>query len=226
MRIYKNCEEALNEIKRDLAELGVCNRTKTMQDKNIENDDDYVTNELQGYSFCIVDDSDKDKMVGDLLNWNLAEFVERTSDKHINPGKAWKLRKIIWNEFKHTGRFGYTYNERIRPQLNKTIELLNFDSGTRQAIITIYNQQKDTDNRGGKVRIPCSMHYQFMKRNDALDVIYVMRSCDLFTHFKNDIWQACKLRDYIAEKTNNKPGKFFMFIGSLHGYKKDMKGVF
>jgi thymidylate synthase len=78
----------------------------------------------------------------------------------------------------------------------------------------------------------CSMFYQFMIRKDSegtprLSIIYVMRSSDFYTHFKNDIWLAVELRDYIAKELNIKTGLFTMFVSSLHMFKKDMEeGVY
>ena len=50
MRLYVKAEEAFEEIKRDLAEMGIWVRPKTMQDKIIEGNPDYETTELQNYS--------------------------------------------------------------------------------------------------------------------------------------------------------------------------------
>ena len=41
MRIYTNWDECYNEILRDLAEMGIVVRPKTMQDKNVEGNPDY-----------------------------------------------------------------------------------------------------------------------------------------------------------------------------------------
>ena len=61
MRIFNDFNEALSEIKRDLAEMGIDVHTKTMQNKNIENDDNYSTKELQFYSYRIIDPLEGDK---------------------------------------------------------------------------------------------------------------------------------------------------------------------
>lgn len=224
MRVFKNCLEAFNEVQRDLAELGVVVKTKSYQDKIIEGDEEFATKELQGYSFCIVDSSDKDLMV-DNLPWCKAEFSERVADRKVNPGRAWRLRKDVWAEFKHS-KFEYTYNERLRGQVMEAVEVLRNDAGSRQAVITIYDRWKDHKNRGGKARIPCSMMYQFMVRDGKLDVVYIMRSCDFYTHSRNDVWMACELRDHIASLVGMERGKFIGFFSSLHGFKKDMEGVF
>lgn len=222
MRIFKNCVEAINEIKRDLFEMGTKIKVSSMQDKDVSSDDNYLTKEIQGYDFIILNTSDKNFIVhNDSLEWNTVEFSERISSEYINPGAAYLERINVWEEFLHNGKFAYTYNERIRTQLPIIIEELQKNPTTRQAIIEIHNNLLDIKSLGGKSRVPCSMFYQFMIRDDKLDVIYIMRSSDYFTHFRNDIWQAITLRDYIAETINIPQGKFIMFISSLHGYKKD-----
>ncbi len=46
-----------------------------------------------------------------------------------------------------------------------------------------------------------------------------MRSSDFDTHFRNDIWLADELRNYIANFIGIEPGLFHMNVGSLHRYK-------
>jgi len=235
MRIYKNCQEAISEITRDLAEMGTEVKIKTMQDKIVEENDDFVTKEIQAYSFCILDTSDKDNICHN-LEWCQEEFNERISKDRINPGLAWKLREEVWKPFLHFSmnpftkvfeeRFAYTYSERLNNQIAEVIKILQNDHGSRQAVIPIYSKDIDNRERGGKARIPCSMFYQLQIRDGKVDIIYTMRSCDLFTHARNDIWMACELRDFIAKALKLPSGKMFMFISSLHGYKKDMRGVF
>ena len=54
MRLYVKADEAFEEIKRDLAEMGIWVRPKTMQDKNIEGNPEYETTELQNYCYTIL----------------------------------------------------------------------------------------------------------------------------------------------------------------------------
>lgn len=232
MRIFKNCGEAINEIERDLFEIGVRVKVPTVQDKDVSGLDEYETKEMEGYSFMILDQADRNAMVINqktcLLYWNQAEHKERVAvGPKINPGEAYKLREKVWNEFLHDGKFAYTYNERIRTQLHDIVGELGKNINTRQAIIEIHNNKIDLGSMGGKSRVPCSMFYQFLYREGKLDVIYNMRSSDFYTHFKNDIWQAMELRNHIAKEIDVKPGKFIMFVSSLHAFKKDFKdGIF
>ena len=226
-RIYKNCKEAINEIKRDIHEMGIKVHPHSMQNKIVKDDPNYETLEVQNYSFTILDTSDKDDIVGSDYKWCVEEFTERIDDNFHNPGKAWKLRESTWEPFLVDGIMDYTYNERINAwqQLERVIEELKYNPDTRQAIIQIHSPH-DAREMGGKRRIPCSMYYQLMIRNGKLDIIYNMRSSDFSTHFKNDIWLADELRKYISFAIQMPIGLFFMNISSLHiyrGYNNDEK---
>jgi len=236
MRIYRNCVEAITDIGRELKKCATTVHTSTYQNKVIKDDPNMTTKEIQAFEFMIVDTSDKDEMPGCTPEWCKAEFKERVSESSVNPGEAYKLRPEVWNEFlvhkvgiypsvnpngDEKDVFDYTYNERISYQLKYIIDELRINPETRQAIIEVHNNQYDLQGLGGRKRIPCSLLYQFMIRDGALDVIYIMRSSDFATHFQNDIWQADELRRYIASMIGIPVGKFFMFVSSLHCYKRD-----
>ena len=211
----------MNEIKRDLHEMDILVKPKSMQNKHVEGDPRYETLELQNYTFTILDTSDKDNMPKATVVWCLAEFKERVSGDLDNPGYAWEQRKEVWTEFlNQDGCFDYTYDERISgyEQLSAVIEELKRNPDSRQCIIHIH-YPSDIYEIGGKSRIPCTMYYQFMVRRGALDVIYNMRSSDYNTHFQNDVWLADELRRFIAQKIQYPVGLFMMNVGSLHIYR-------
>lgn len=231
MRLYVKAEEAFEEIKRDLAEMGIWVRPKTMQDKIIEGNPDYETTELQNYSYTILN-AKSSEIPNVTQPWADAEFQERITKpvdgKFINPGEAWKLRNDVWNEFLHDGKFGYTYNELIwnNDQFTKIVNRLKEDPDSRQLWISLWDPTRDPDLLGGVSRVPCSLGYAFQVREGKLNMHYVMRSCDFSTHFANDVYLAIKLLEYVAELTGYEVGNFTHTIFSLHIYKKDLKGVF
>jgi thymidylate synthase len=222
-RIYKNCKEAINEIERDLVEMGTKVNTLTMQNKIIENNDDYETKEVQNYNFAILDTSDKDDIVTSDLEWCRKEFEERISSDFLNPGTAWKLRAKVWSHFMNNDLFDYTYNNRLNQydQIQRVIRILQKDQGSRHGIITIWYPEDIVKSSDFEFlqRVPCSIYYQLMIRKGKLDIIYNMRSSDFATHFKNDIWLADEMRKYIAKELNIETGIYYMNIGSLHIYK-------
>lgn len=231
MRLYTNAKETFEEIKRDLAEMGLWVHPKTMQDKNIEGNPDYETIELQNYCYTILDAKSID-IPNVSQPWADAEFKERITKpidgQFINPGEAYKLREDVWNEFLHNGKLGYTYNELLwnNNQFEKIVDRLKEDPDSRQLWISLWDPNRDADLLGGISRVPCSLGYCFQVREGKLNMHYVMRSCDFSTHFANDVYLAIKLLEYVAELTGYEVGSFTHTIFSLHVYRKDIKGVF
>lgn len=241
-RVFSNVREAIKEVERELFEMGLEVHGYSFQDQIHEGDAGMVTKELQAYDFTIVaPDPDEamhcveDWYGVDVQNWLWAEFKERVGINPVNPGEAWKLRRDIWEQFlEKNGKFSYTYSGRMSLQLNAVIRELKTHPMTRQAIIEIHSNLHDIDRMGGKRRIPCSMFYQFMIRNWAMDCIYVMRSSDFLTHFVNDLALAVLLQGYMRVQLDSncpqplKQGNFTMFISSLHAFRKNMeaKGIF
>ncbi len=219
MRIYSNTNEAITDIGRELKKCSTTVWTQTMQNKDIHDDPNFETKEIQAFEFCVLNTDDKDLMPNVTSDWVMKEFKERISPWPVNPGYAYKMREKVWNQFLVEGKFDYTYNERVHHNVHKIIQELKRHPETRQAILPIY-WPEDVDKMG-KSRVPCSIFYQFMKRDGKLDIIYVMRSSDFSTHFCNDLWLADEMRRYIANAVNLPIGKLIMFVSSLHIYKKD-----
>lgn len=235
MRIYINPYEMYEETKRDLAEMGILVKPKTMQDKVVEGNPDYYTKELQNYSYMLLNASSQEvNNVMPVVNpWADAEFEERITNPFItghfiNPGEAYKLRHDVWNEYLHGGKMAYTYNELIwnNDQCTKVINRLKFDPESRQLWISLWDPTRDPDLLGGISRVPCSLGYGFQVREGKLNMHYVMRSCDFSTHFPNDVYLAIKFLEWVAAQAGYEVGSFTHTIFSLHVYQKDVKDVF
>lgn len=232
MRIYQGLYEAVKETERELVEMGIHLHPETMQDKDVRDNQEFETIELQGYGYKIVDSKDQDKdleRLGGNIDYATMEINERIDGGCRNPGRAWLQRKETWSPFiERNGKFSYTYNERLREQISRIIEELRRNPNTRQAVITIYDRHQDMSSLGGIRRVPCSMYYQFLMRTrnqvEVVDGIYTMRSCDFYTHYIYDVWLAMTLQQYIANSIGKDAGHFTHFIGSLHAYKRDYKG--
>lgn len=236
MRIFKNTLEMLNEVERELFEMGIECPSYSVQDKLLDYNPNYDMKELIGYSYAITDlfnlellqdifnffDNDLKEVGKSYVN---AEFADRIGYPS-NPGRSWSFRQGLWCKFlENDNKFSYTYSERIYPQLDSIIEELKNHRGSRQCIITIYDQHNDLPNLGGKRRIPCSMYYQFMVRKigeqDVLNLIYTMRSCDFYNHFIVDVILGLMTLSHVALQVKVVPGMFIHFIGSLHAFRKD-----
>jgi thymidylate synthase len=225
MRISTNFTEALNEIKRDLAEMGIEVHPQTMQDKDVRDNPDYETKELSDYCYTVKNAADHLSELSPTQPWADAEFVERISPTPINPGDAYLLRKDVWTEFLHEGRFAYTYSERMFWKLHKIVNEIKKNPDSRQLYLNIW-EGDDLRKLGGISRVPCSLGYHIKIRNGKLNLTYMMRSCDYATHFQNDVYLACMLMRWLAAATGYEAGNFTHFIGSFHIYKKDAQGVF
>lgn len=232
MRIYSSSYELMSEMGRELNSYGQTVKPKTYQNKNIEGNEDFVTKEIICQQYCLTSLQDPTWLFfySRSREWADAEFQERidTSDI-INPGKAWELRKDLWEQFLVNGKFDYTYNERIIHVIKPLIRLLKDDNDTRKAVLPIFNGDMDgldTDWYDGSRRIPCSMYYDFLIRQNGkgekvLHICYHQRSSDFVQHFGNDVYLAWRLMEYVAKEVGVKPGYLYHTIDSLHTYQKD-----
>jgi len=229
MRIYSDCRELRSELMREVFEMGTHVHTGSYQNKVTEGDEQFLTKEIINYSYCLKTLKEEDYLFkGPGLSckaWADAEFLERVDKNPINPGEAWKLRRDVWEQFlDENGRFDYTYNQRLTALL-EIIELLKSKPNTRQAILAIWDADLDPMRTGGKKRVPCSVYYQFIIRGGKLSIIYNQRSCDVFTHFGNDVYLAWKLMNYVAMETEKNIGYLYHNIASLHSYKRDWENL-
>lgn len=234
MRVFKTFPEAFEEIRRDLKEMGTQVQTKSMQNKNIEGNPDFVTLELQNFCYTVLEPSISH--LSPTQPWADEEFKERIAPaaRQQNPGEAYKLRPEVWNELLEDDQFHYTYGERFTSNSNLTnvIRELARDLNSRRAFCAVWDPFIDSAAATDMKRVPCSLGYHFMYRNGKLNVTYFMRSCDFSTHFQNDVYLACRLLDYVCTKVSNRidrpvlPGTFTQWMSSLHVYGKDVKDVF
>lgn len=229
MRIFNTMYEAMNEIERDLFEMGINSHPSTYQDQEVGHKPEFETKEMLGYSFSIQDWEDRDDVLTDRIGYDAVvycnkELLERLHGNE-NPGSAYRVREDLWGQFLHNGKFSYTYSERLENQREDIVDHLYHFHDTRQAIMTVYDKHHDLQNIGGVRRIPCSMYYHFLRRNiggkDRLLLIYTMRSCDFYTHFPIDIWLASAMLDYYASQLKCDPYSLIYFCDSLHAYRKD-----
>ncbi len=127
-------------------------------------------------------------------------------------------------------------NMGIRGQLGDlydVVELFVRDPLTRQAYVPIFFPE-DTGNVNGG-RVPCTLGYHLMRRNDKLHINYYIRSCDLVRHFRDDIYLTVRLLQWVLDQLKIRDssnwhdvscGEFSMFISSLHMFRNDWQAVF
>lgn len=189
------------------------------------------------------------------LPWADDHFLERISGEPLNPPPSeawWPHAPQGNNEFKDGELFSHTYPERYWPKkagsgksqkyrmtplrgiryfygdLQDVIDLLVIEPDTRQAYLPVWFPE-DTGNVND-VRLPCSIGYWFIRREDKLHCHYFIRSCDYVRHFRNDIYMTIRLILWILDKLksinptkwqNVMPGTFVMDMGSLHIFEQD-----
>lgn len=103
---------------------------------------------------------------------------------------------------------------------------------TRQAILPVFFPEDTGARHGG--RVPCSLFYQFFMREQRMDITYMLRSCDLKRHFRDDIYMTARLLLWVLQECRKQssvwqditPGKFTMLITSLHVFRNDYREMF
>jgi thymidylate synthase len=91
----------------------------------------------------------------------------------------------------------------------------------------IFKPEDTDESTGFTTRIPCSVSYQFLIRNNKLMCLYSIRSNDYFKHFGIDIYLANSLQEYIVEQLKDKypklkVGALNYYCGSFHAYNEDL----
>lgn len=117
--------------------------------------------------------------------------------------------------------------------LNDVISHLKRHPLSRQAILPIWFPE-DTGVIKGQ-RVPCSISYHFIRRGDALHINYVLRSCDFYRHFRDDIYLTIRLLFWVLEQLQKgdptnwarvRPGIYSMWITSLHLFQNDRRAIY
>lgn len=181
------------------------------------------------------------------LPWADQHFDERVSGEPLNPPPSWVNWPYAHSAANHltAEKFSHTYPERMWPKtvhakgirflpgdLHDLVGLLATHPLTRQAYLPIWFPE-DTGVVHGE-RVPCTLGYHFLVRDDHLHIHYPIRSCDALRHFRDDVymavrlalWMLTQLRTRNAYFKNVKPGDFSMWIGSLHCFVNDRALLF
>jgi len=167
--------------------------------------------------------------------WSEDHFQERVSGEPLNPGDQYYNWPYYAGDkdndrFREGDKqFSHSYMERYWPphdlkgirynygDLNDLVDRIVADPLTRQAYLSVWYPEDQIDI--GE-RVPCTLGYHFLIRNDKLDCTYLIRSCDARRHFKNDIYLTIRLAQWLVEKLDMglNLGNLNMWIGSLHAW--------
>lgn len=146
-------------------------------------------------------------------------YMERFWPKYAEVTLGGKLDKNVIKD--HT-------NKGIRFEVGDYNDLINHLSQntlTRQAYLPIFFPE-DT-GAVGNMRVPCTLGYLFEIWEGKLDMTYYIRSCDIFRHFRNDIYLAGRLIQHttkllLLNGIDIKPGELNMKINNLHAFENDI----
>lgn len=188
------------------------------------------------------------------LPWAEDHFQERVGRKPLNPPPSNAWWPFAQNgHAEHTdgeGKFSHTYPERFWPKFAGMAEEhfmvshggIRFGYGdlddvvwrlikspmTRQAYLPVWFPE-DTGAPEGE-RVPCTIGYHFMIREGRLHVSYTIRACDFMRHFRDDVYMAIRLGQWVRDQLpyrgegdlpNLKMGELTMHIGSFHIFAGD-----
>lgn len=201
------------------------------------------------------------------LPWAEDHFQERVGGEPTNPGDQY-YKWPFWRGGHRDDHelFSHTYQERMWPRrtgggdtghrddenvgiryrygdLNDVVELLRREPYTRQAWLPIWFPEDTGAHHGG--RVPCSIGYHFLLRAGKLHVTYLIRSVDFLRHFRDDVYMAMRLGQWVldglthADIPEDQPpheerpwpwedaamGRLTMHMGSLHVFQGDLQNM-
>lgn len=195
------------------------------------------------------------------MPWAEDHFQERVGGRPVNPGTTWVDWPWSNSADKHrisqgnNGKFNHNYMERYWPKLAgypvievnaglhpvhtgiryeygdllDVVSLMSRDILTRQAYMPVFFPEDTGAIHGG--RVPCSIGYHFMVRDNKLNVVYQLRSCDLFRHFRDDLYLTARLTQWVQEelklsyKIGVDLGNIYVMISSLHLFINDYNAL-
>jgi hypothetical protein len=184
--------------------------------------------------------------------------------------KNWPWFNPEWTAQDSEKKFSHTYQERFWPRwagydvergrrgpvgykdgslqgiryrygdLNDVLELLRREPYTRQAYLPIWFPE-DTGAHHGE-RVPCTLGYHFMLRDNKLHCFYPMRSVDLVRYLRDDAYMAGRLVQWILNQLDERsrgrdqapgdsewgivqPGNLTMFMSSLHVFQDEVPAL-
>ena len=168
--------------------------------------------------------------------WANVHFLERVGGVPINPDPSHKMWARTTDDYLSDGKcFSHTYSERLWSKdlhtgiryniadLNTLVEVLKKEPDTRQAYLPMFFPEDLTASLQGE-RVPCSLGWQFIIRNNKLDIFYPMRSCDAMRHLHNDLYFANRLGLWVVNKAglDVEMGTLHFIATSLHCFEQDV----
>lgn len=192
------------------------------------------------------------------LPWAEDHFQERVGGVPLNPPPEeanWPFAQQGNAAHKKDEKFSHTYPERFWPKfagsdnpepdphwdinqgirfpygdLNDLVDVLAKNPRSRQAYLPVWFPEDLYAAAEGE-RVPCTLGYHFLLRPDnCLDVTYNMRSCDMMRFYRDDVYMAGRLLQWVVyqvnmtegdQKAELSPGDLVLHIANLHTFVGD-----
>lgn len=239
--------DLISDIERDFISKSRFTKVDKWQGLDVKDQAFGNTYELLNYSFIYnIPTNNVQKLAEQIipnLPWANDHFLERVGGLPINPGKEyknWPFYKSKERDLKFRAKeekFSHTYMSRLWcpkmkgmngnwGNLGDVVELLHREPSTRQAFVTLWHPE---DNGALNGRVPCTIGYNFLLRDNHLHISYYIRSCDYLRHFRDDVYMSIRLTFWIIEELRKKdknwdrvtPGTLFMTAASFHMFEND-----
>lgn len=178
-----------------------------------------------------------------VLPWAMQHLKERLSGKPLNPPPShiyWQretqqfLSKKEPEKFSHSYPERYNYNKLVSQGarykngcIDDIIIILSNDPDSRQAYYPLFCFE-DLNAAIEKERVPCTLGYYFYIEDGALNISYIIRSCDIIRHLNNDLFLTWGLAKYILDNLKKyehlrdlQLGNFNFICFNLHCFAND-----
>jgi thymidylate synthase len=121
------------------------------------------------------------------------------------------------------GTFWGSYGTRVGDQVNYAVRKLTNDPQTRQAVVTLWDNQ--LDNIPLKRDYPCTVGFNFTLNmaKAELDMNVLMRSNDVWLGLPYDMFQFTQLQCTVARALGVTPGTYTHTTWSLHIYREHLE---
>ena len=168
------------------------------------------------------------------LPWADDHFKERVGGLPLNPPPSHKDWLKDTEDYLEGEKFSHSYPERMWSKglhkgirfeigdLSDAVELLKRDLYTRQCYIPMFFPE-DLSAAKDNHRIPCTLGWHLIVRDNKMHCHYPMRSCDAIRHFHNDLYFANRLVMWMIEKVDPslEPGAIMFSSTSFHCFNND-----
>ncbi len=194
------------------------------------------------------------KMTGANLPWAEDHFLERTGGLPLNPppSSEWWPYKTKSHEghVDKNAQFSHTYPERMWPKfgniegttdegrrifvphvgiryqygdLGDLVDIFKRNIWTRQGYLPIWFPEDLSASMKGE-RVPCTLGYHFLATPEGMDCTYMIRSCDYMRHFRDDVYMAMRLTQWLCEAVGDGTpvNRMYMHIMNFHIFEGDV----